>query len=279
MMSVADSFQKARDEGRLAFIPYIMSGFPDEPASVETAKMYAETGADIIELGVPFSDPLADGPTIQRASNRALANGTTLRSSLGVAESIAREVSIPIVMMSYYNPILKYGVQRFFRDASNSGISAVIIPDLLPEESEEVSTYSSEHKVGLVFLVAPTSTVDRIKLAAHAANAFLYCVSLTGVTGARDSLPDYLGPFLRTVRGQTDLPLVVGFGISKPDHIRQLHQVADGVVVASAIINMIENSPNQQDALDSLRAYLSQMRAATFESISNENVSEIKSTA
>ncbi|ACZ42156.1 tryptophan synthase, alpha subunit [Thermobaculum terrenum ATCC BAA-798] len=279
MISVADSFQKARDEGRLAFIPYIMSGFPDEPASVEIAKMYAETGADIIELGVPFSDPLADGPTIQRASNRALANGTTLRSSLEVAENIAREVSIPIVMMSYYNPILRYGVQRFFQDASNSGISAVIIPDLLPEESEEVSTYSSEYEVGLVFLVAPTSTVDRIKLAAQAANAFLYCVSLTGVTGARDSLPDYLEPFLRTVRGQTDLPLVVGFGISKPDHIRQLHQFADGVVVASAIISMIENSPSWQEALDSLRAYLGQMRAATFESLSKENVNEIKSTA
>jgi len=279
MISVADSFQKARDEGRLAFIPYIMSGFPDERASVEIAKMYAETGADIIELGVPFSDPLADGPTIQRASNIALANGTTLRSSLEVAENIAREVSIPIVMMSYYNPILRYGVQRFFQDASNSGISAVIIPDLLPEESEEVSTYSSEYEVGLVFLVAPTSTVDRIKLAAQAANAFLYCVSLTGVTGARDSLPDYLEPFLRTVRGQTDLPLVVGFGISRPDHIRQLHQVADGVVVASAIINIIENSPSWQEALDSLRAYLSQMRAATFESLSKENVNEIKSTA
>ncbi len=241
---IAATFAERRAEGRAALMPYITAGFPNLPVSEEIVLSFVEAGADLIEIGVPFSDPLADGPTVQRASQVALANGIRLSDCLDLAHRLrtVHGVTIPLVLMGYYNPILQYGVERFAADAAAVGVDGVIVPDLPIEESDELLTACRTHERDLIFMVAPTSTDARVAEIAARASGFIYCVSLVGVTGSRTELPE-LGSYLSRVRDRTALPLAVGFGVSTPEQVRQVAAIADGVVVASALINGLEQVP------------------------------------
>lgn len=247
---IAAAFARARAERRVALIPYVMAGYPDEAASEEIAVALGQAGADVLELGAPFSDPLADGATIQHASQRALEQGMSERRALALAARIHARVTTPLVLMGYYNPILNLGLQRFTEEAAQAGIAGLIVPDLPPEESEPLRSAAAAHGIELIFLVTPTSPNARIAQVAEAASktggGFVYCVSLSGVTGARDQLPATLPEFIARVRARTSLPLAVGFSVSRPEHVAQIGRIADGAVVASALINAVDAAPPNQ---------------------------------
>lgn len=265
MSGITRAFEVARSENRAALIPYIMSGYPDQQSAVEIALALGRGGADLVEIGMPFSDPLADGPTIQHAANVSLAGGTTVERCLETAATVRKQSDMPLVLMGYYNPIYRYGVERFCRDAAEAGVEGLILPDLPPEEAVEARNIAQKYSVDIIFLVAPTSTEERIRRATQVAGGFVYCVSLTGVTGARASVSAGLDEFLGRVRRHTDLPLAVGFGISKPEHARAVAQVADGVVVASALIDLIDNT-EPTERLGAVEEYISGMRAGAIKS-------------
>jgi tryptophan synthase alpha chain len=226
------------------------------------APVLLDGGFDLIELGVPFSDPLADGLTIQRASQRALANGTTLDHCLDTVRTLRRSgVGAPLVFLSYYNPLLTYGLERFAAAAGDAGVDGLIVPDLPPEQSDDLVRALEPAGVDPIFLVAPTSTERRLRAVAARSRGFVYCVSLTGVTGARDVLPETLPEYLARVRRVTDLPLAVGFGVSRPEHITALRGHADAAIVASAIIDVMDGcSPAEHP--DRLHAYARSLREA-----------------
>jgi len=247
---IAAAFTRARAEGRAALVPYVMAGYPDEATSEALVVALGEAGADVIELGVAFSDPLADGATIQHASQRALENGMTLGKALRLAARVHARVATPLVLMGYYNPLYAYGLERFCEEAARAGIAGLIVPDLPPEESEPLRTAATARGIELIFLVTPTSPDTRIAQVAATAGktggGFVYCVSLSGVTGARDDLPAELPAFLARVRAATSLPLAVGFGVSQPEHVTKIGQVADGAVVASALLNAVDAAPPEE---------------------------------
>ncbi len=244
MSRIAATFAKLRAEGRTALMPYLMTGYPERDSAIQLAPALEAAGADLFELGVPFSDPLADGATIQRASERALANGIRLEQCIATIAALReRGVNAPIVPMGYYNPFLQYGLDRLARDLAGAGADGLIIPDLPPEEAGACHAACRTHGIDLIFFVAPTTPDDRIAHIATIGSGFIYCVSLTGVTGARRELWSGLPAFLKRVRHHTDLPLVVGFGISSAAHVRDVGAHADGVIVASALINAIDQAP------------------------------------
>ncbi|MBN1992687.1 MAG: tryptophan synthase subunit alpha [Anaerolineae bacterium] len=229
--------QNAFTKGRPAFMPYSVLGFPTRQASLEVIKTLANTGADLLELGVPFSDPLADGPTIQVATQKALSNGTTLKDCVAMTRELRQlGVDTPALLMGYINPILAYGLGQFVADAAAAGVDGLIVPDLPPEEAEELEAACTEFGLALVYLLAPTSTPERIKLITDHSQGFIYLVSLTGVTGARTALPPDLADFVSRVREQTDKPLAVGFGIGHGEQARAVGKIADGVIVGSALV-------------------------------------------
>ncbi len=259
-------FAKTRQEKRAAFIPYVMLGYPNEAASVAMAKAMADAGADIIELGAPFSDPLADGATIQKASQRALENGITMRKYFQMAEQIAAQTKIPLVMMGYYNPLLRMGLDTAMRLAANSGICGCIIPDLPVEESAAVIDTGRPYAIAPIFLAAPSSSDRRLKAIGAAAQSadsgFIYCVSLNGVTGARTALSEDLPQFMQRVHiAAPNIPLCVGFGISKPEHAAFAARYADGVIVGSALMNAYDEAGSAQGSA-SAGVLAQQMRAA-----------------
>lgn len=262
MSRIELAFTRAAAEGRAALIPYLMTAYPDPDGSVEMARTLDRAGADLIELGMPFSDPLADGPTIQRAATASLAAGTTVTKCLRTAAEVRGCVELPLVMMGYYNPIYRYGVKRFCEDAASAGVDGLILPDLPPEEAGEALEHARSQGLDVVFLIAPTSTEERIRTAAEVGSGFLYCVSVTGVTGARAAVSSDLEPFIARARARTSLPLAVGFGISTPENVRQVAAVADGVVVASALIQLAEQTA-PLERLGRVEQYLQQLRAAT----------------
>lgn len=240
MSRIGERFAELRRLNRVALVPYITAGYPKADQTPEILLALAAAGADILEVGVPFSDPLADGVTIQRSSQQALTAGITpTRCFEFVAAARARGLDRPVVLMGYVNPILRYGVAAYLAAAARAGVDGLIVPDLPVEEADEIRTACRQHEIDLIFLVAPTSPDDRIRSIADRASGFLYCVSLTGVTGARPNLQTDLPAFLGRVRRQTDLPLAVGFGIGTPDQARAIGQIADGVVVGSALIDRI----------------------------------------
>lgn len=244
MSRIAATFAKLRAEGRTALMPYLMTGYPERNSVLQLAPALEAAGADLFELGVPFSDPLADGATIQRASERALANGITLEQCITTVAALReRGVNAPIVPMGYYNPFLQYGLDRLAREMAGAGADGLIIPDLPPEEAGACHAACRAHGIDLIFFVAPTTPEERIARIAAIGSGFIYCVSLTGVTGARRELWSGLPAFLERVRRHTDLPLVVGFGISSAAHVRDVGAHADGVIVASALINAIDQAP------------------------------------
>jgi len=236
---IAASFARCRAAGETALVTYVMAGDPDLATSKAMAVACAEGGADLVEIGIPFSDPIADGPTIQHAAERALAVGTTTREVLAVAAHLRARSAVPIALMGYLNPILAHGVERFAKDCEKAGVDALIVPDLLPEESGEISPALAAHGVRTVFLLAPTSGPERILAAARAASGFLYFVSVTGVTGARRSAPREIAPQLAAVRERSPVPVVIGFGVGSPEQARAMGRLADGVVVGSAIVQRI----------------------------------------
>jgi tryptophan synthase alpha chain len=236
---LVETFARCRAEERAALVTYVMGGDPDPAASARLALACVAGGADLLEIGVPFSDPIADGPTIQLAAERALARGTTPRDCLAVVREIRRHSQVPVALMGYLNPMLAQGMDGFLRDAARAGVDALIIPDLLPEEAGEIGAQAARHGVALVFLVAPTSTPERVRAATAAATGFVYFVSVTGVTGARTSLPTDLAEAVQAVRAASKVPVVIGFGVSTPAQAEAFGALADGVVVGSAIVSRI----------------------------------------
>src|SRR5512138_1387581 len=236
---IAAMFAAAQARGEAALVTYLMAGDPDLATSKAAALACAAGGADLIEIGMPFSDPIADGPTIQRAAERSLQAGTTLSDALAVAAHVRARSEVSLALMGYVNPVLSYGIGRFFADAARSGVDAVILPDVPPEESGEVRAAADAAGVKIVFLLAPTSTEARRRAAAAVATGFLYFVSVTGVTGARRALPEDLGAQVSSVRGASPVPVVVGFGVSTPAQAHEVASIAEGVVVGSAIVSRL----------------------------------------
>ena len=246
---IAAAFARVRAQGRAALMPYVTLGFPQRAISPAVVEAVANSGADLIELGVPFSDPLADGPTIQHSTQVALEQGITLAGCLEiVADLRERGILTPFMLMGYTNPILSYGVKRFTADAARVGADGLIVPDLPPEEAGELEGACRENGLALVYLVPPTASQERIRLIAARSSGFLYLVSLTGVTGARHELPPDLAGFIQRVRQVSQLPLAVGFGISNPRQARAVGSVADGVIVGSALVDVIGRSADPAHA-------------------------------
>jgi tryptophan synthase alpha chain len=231
-----------------ALIPYITVGYPTIETTLKAVSLFASIGCDIIELGIPFSDPLADGVTIQRASYEALRRGVTPKVCLEVAQELRRQVEIPLVFMTYYNPVLKFGPEQFCSECAEVGIDGLIIPDLPPEEGKDLEKSTKRHGLDLVYLLSPASTEERIRLVTSRSSGFIYLVSLTGVTGARDKLPEELESFVGSVRERTEKPLCVGFGVSTPDQARRVAKVADGVIVGSRIIQLLDKDKSLGNA-------------------------------
>jgi tryptophan synthase alpha chain len=250
---ISKRFAELRAFGELGVVAYITAGDPSFDATLKFVLALAEAGADVIELGVPFSDPLADGPTIQRASERALKAGASLLKVLDLVREIRKSSEVPLVLFSYYNPVFQMGLEKFSSTAANFGADGVLITDLTPEESVDYRRILAAHNLDTVFLGAPTSTNERLEKIAACTSGFLYLISRTGVTGAKDTLPDDLPAFLRRARSLTQLPLAVGFGISLPGHVSMLGGLADAAVVGSALVSEIENattSDNSPAAID-----------------------------
>jgi len=257
-------FERLRAQKRAAFVPYLTAGDPDLTSTVAYAHALVDAGADVIELGVPFSDPLADGPVIQRASERALAAGTRLKDVLAVAAQISA-TSVPVVLMTYVNPVLRRGWEEFVREADAAGVWGVILTDVPPEEAAPFLPAAAARDLGTVFLVAPTSGPERIAAAARATTGFLYCVSRLGVTGERKSLSDAFRPVLERVRQATDLPVALGFGISTAEHAREAARVFDGVVVGSRLVGVAEEAGSPARAAEALRKVAGELRQAIEE--------------
>lgn len=252
-LAAALRIDRANGGPSMKLVPYLMAGFPDPDASVDLGRRYAEAGAAAIEIGIPFSDPLADGPVIQRAGTHALRGGMTVRGALDVAGRVAG-FGAPVALMTYVNPVLAYGVERFAADAAAAGVAGVIVPDLPVEESIGVVEPMRRAGLAAIFLVAPTSSRERIGAVCRASTGFVYCVSLTGVTGARSELAPGLPELLATVRAEGELPIATGFGISRPEHIAALRGHTDAAVVASAFLGAIQEGKDPQPLLEELVA-------------------------
>ncbi len=256
--SLSQTFAKARAEHRATFMPFWTIGYPDYTTSLSVIEALVASGADALELGVPFSDPLADGPTIQHASQVSLQNGTRLIDCIEAVKTLrARGVTIPLVLMGYVNPVIAYGMERYAHDAAVAGASGFIVADLPMEEAGAMMGYCASNGLALIPLLAPTSTPERIRQVVAEAKGFVYLVSVTGVTGARDALPVDLTEYVRRVRSLTTLPLAVGFGISQPEQVRTIAALADGVVVASALIRLMERK-----GIDGVKTLAANLRAA-----------------
>lgn len=247
MKSIKNTFSITRSEKRPALIAYLTVGHPSITDTPSLVKAAINGGADIIELGIPFSDPLAEGPTIQRSSAAALTLGVTPETCLETCATLRDDgVETPIILMGYYNPILAYGVESFITKAARAGVNGLIIVDLPPEEGEAVKNKCTENDLDLIMLLTPTSTNERIERISAQASGFIYCVSITGVTGARSSLPTTLPTLVQRIRERTDLPIAIGFGISQREHIQSLAKYADGAVVGSAIIDAVDRATPEE---------------------------------
>ena len=252
---IARLFNRLRAEGRKGLIGYLTTGDPSPAHTPRLVAALERGGCDLIELGVPFSDPIADGPVIQRGSARALEAGTTVRRVLDVARQIRAQSEIPLLLFTYMNPVLRYGLEALARDAAAAGIDGCLLTDLSVEEAEEYVAVMRSHRLDTVFLASPTSTPRRLALVAKYSTGFAYLVSRTGVTGERDQLSGSAPPLVEAMRVLTDLPLAVGFGISTPEQVRASAAVADAVVVGSAIVRVIEQNASSRDLETKLEAF------------------------
>jgi tryptophan synthase alpha chain len=254
-------FENVKNEGRAAFVAYITAGDPSPEQTPELVRALERGGADLIELGVPFSDPIADGPVIQRASDRALKAGTTLPKVLGIARTIRETSQIPLLLFTYLNPALRYGIEKLARDASAAGIDGCLLTDASVEEAEPYVKIMRDAGLDTVFLAAPTSTERRLKLVSEYSSGFVYLVSRTGVTGERATLSESVAPLIQKMRSASKLPLAVGFGISTPEQAGAVAKLADGVVVGSAIVREIERNADPQKLEAFTRSLVQGMRS------------------
>ena len=264
-------FRSLADAGELGLIAYITAGDPSLEASARIVVAAAEAGADIIELGIPFSDPVADGPVIQRASERALRGGTTLAGVLDLVRNLRAHTDVPLVLFSYFNPILQMGLQTFAESAASAGADGVLITDLTPEEADEYRATVQARGLDTIFLAAPTSTNERLARIATASTGFLYLVSRTGVTGEREALPEGLPALVRRIRNFTSLPIAVGFGISLPSHVSVLGGIADAAVVGSALMAEVENADSVDAAVSAVATRVRALKNAARSGLSHRS--------
>jgi len=269
---ISRRFAQLREAGELGVVAYITAGDPSLDATLQYVLALADAGADVIELGVPFSDPLADGPTIQRASERALRAGATLRSVIELVARIRKVSQVPLVLFGYYNPILQMGLETFAAASAAAGADGVLVTDLTPEESTEYREILARHRLDTVFLAAPTSDAQRLAKISAVSSGFLYIISRTGVTGAKDAMPDDLPSLLRRARNATTLPLAVGFGISLPGHVSMLGGLADAAVVGSALVSEIETAKTPEAAATALGARMRALKEAARHGLSKRTV-------
>jgi tryptophan synthase alpha chain len=263
MSRISQTFEHLQKTHERALIPYVTAGDPDLEMTKRLVHEMVRRGGDIIEIGVPFSDPLADGPIIQRASQRALQGGTTLRKILQTVSELRHDVDVPLVLMTYYNPVLRYGEEAFVADALGAGVDGIIVPDLPPEEGQSLIELTTDTPLDMIFLAAPTSTSARLALISEASRGFIYYVSRLGTTGVRDQLADDLRIMLEKVRASTSKPIAVGVGVSTPEHVRLVAELADGVVVGSAILKLIEDLEDRADRLEHVGDFVAVLKAAT----------------
>jgi tryptophan synthase alpha chain len=244
---IRGTWKRLQESGQKALIPFVTAGYPNRATTLLAVRTAADVGADLIELGVPFSDPLADGPAIQHSSEIALKRGTGLGDILRIVEAARRHTSIPLLLMGYYNPFLCYGTRAFARDAAAAGVDGLIIPDLPFEEGEEFKLQAEQAGLSMVYLIAPTTTNRRVREAGRHSTDFCYCVALTGVTGARTNIETRTEDYLDRVRRLIKKPMVVGFGVSSPAHVKRLRAHADGVVVGSALVPVLEQAAKSKN--------------------------------
>jgi len=262
MSRISATFERLRQQKEKALIPFITAGYPDLSTTRRLIFQCEQCGADLLELGVPFSDPMADGPIIQHASESALAQGTSLERILGMVKTIRRKSSIPIILMGYYNPFFKFGLKSFTRAAQAAGVDGLLVVDLPPEEAGEMKIHTERAGLDLIFLLAPTSGPERIDSIVKHATGFIYYVSLTGVTGVRSKLDRSIRNQLETIRKKSPLPIGVGFGISTPEHAKTVARWADAVVVGSALIKIISGSTSKAEAVQNAGRFIRTLKAA-----------------
>jgi tryptophan synthase alpha chain len=262
MSRIRDTFAELKRSGRGGFIPFITAGDPDLATSELLLIELAAAGADIIELGVPFSDPVADGEVIQRASERALRNGVTLRDALTCVARAKQQIDVPVVLFSYFNPLLQFGRDRLANEAKQAGVDAVLVTDLIPEEAQAWTETLQQHELDPIFLVAPTTSDERLARIAQQARGFIYAVSRAGVTGARDEMTHDAETLVRRVRMVSDLPVAVGFGLSTAEHLREVWRFADAAVVGSAIVSEIERLKTAPDLVQRIGKFAGSLLAA-----------------
>jgi tryptophan synthase alpha chain len=262
MSRIAETFARLRQQGRTGLVTYVTAGDPDLPRSAAIIRALDRAGADVIEVGVPFSDPLADGPVIQRATERALAAGTTLSAVLDLVAGIRREVAAPIVLFSYANPLLRMGLEAFAGRAAAAGVDGVLALDLPIEEAGEFRAILAARGIDTIFLLSPTTTDARIRQAARLGRGFLYGISRLGVTGARDQVASGAEALVRRIRAHTDLPIALGFGISRPEHVAEVGAYADAAVVGSALVSLIAEGGGSPRLIDQIEAYVGALKGA-----------------
>jgi len=261
MSRIESTFKKLKEKKRTALIPFIVAGDPDLETTEALVSKMADSGADIIELGLPFSDPLADGPTIQAASQRALKNGTSLGRIFRLTEKL-KKISSPLVLMTYFNPVFKFGLRDFAESCKQNGLEGVIIPDLPPEEAAPWVQEARACDLDTIFLAAPTSGPERVRLISRRSRGFIYYVSVTGVTGAREELPNELESGVRKIKGYGKKPVAVGFGVSTPAQAKMIGCFADGVIVGSAIVKIIEESIRESSMISRVGDFVASLAKA-----------------
>jgi len=258
---ISDTFEGLKVGGRKGLIPFVTAGHPDISTTRRLLPALQTAGAHIIELGVPFSDPIADGPVIQRSSQQALRNGVTLMEILSLVAELRSELRVPIVIFSYINPVLQFGIENFARAGAEAGVDGVLLSDLPLEEAAEVRNMLSKNSIDLILLAAPTSSDERLRTIAAHARGFIYAVSRTGVTGTRDELSHHAEELVRRLRVLTCLPVAVGFGISTPDQVRQVWDYADAAVVGSALVKEIEEHSDRPDMVEHVETFVRSLAA------------------
>jgi len=260
MTRISETFAALRSRGEVALIPYITAGDPDLATTFHLVHELARQGADLIELGVPFSDPMADGPTHQRAAERALRSGTSIARVLDLVQNLRRTLTVPLILFTYYNPVFRYGGERFARDARQAGVDGVLCVDLPPEEADELKRETDRQDLDLIFLLAPTSSLSRVRTVLTRARGFVYYVAVTGVTGARATLPPDLSEMVRRIRAISPVPVGVGFGISSPEQAAEVASVADAVIVGSALSQILETHGGQPDLIERIGVFASSLK-------------------
>lgn len=266
MNRVEQKFNSINRSGKAALVCYVTTGDPSLETTESIVLNLEKSGADIIELGVPFSDPMADGPTIQRASERSLMAGTNLHNVLEIVKNIRKSSDIPLILFGYYNPFFSYGLEKFARDAKECGVDGILVVDLPPEESEEFKKHLDKNGLSMVFLLAPTSTEERIRLVSENAGGFIYLVSITGVTGSRPDMEYSLAPLTKLIKKKSGTPVGIGFGVSSSQQVREISSYADAVIVGSALVKIIEEHENNKAMmLKSISNFVSSLSKARIE--------------